>query len=309
MNRWIFAGFLLAGGCTGSSSVVESHGEEEVSHEHSVIRVDGNTLKELGIGFYVVDSGYIYRNYMFPANIIESSNSSAMVRARFPGIVVKLLKYQGDRVKHGDVVAFIESDESFSRYPVYAPIDGVVSSQMVSTGESVEKGQPIMKIVDLREVWVKGMIYPEDANRVRKGQRVEVHRHFGDEYVILPGKIFMVSPELDEETRLLPVFISVDNRNGLLKPGMYGDVIVRDSQKVSMRIPAQAVHVIDSDTLIFLKKGDAVHRKRVSLGIRGEEFVQVLSGLNIGDTVFSRNSFMLRAEFEKESWVGEGHSH
>lgn len=306
MRTWPFVFLFLFYACSGA---FKGEDTEEKEHAHGEIRITEELILEQGLELAIVDSGYIYYTYKFPAHVVESKEASAIIRVRFPGIITKIYRGQGDRVKEGEVVAQVESDESFSTYSITSPISGIVVEQMVSEGEAVDKGQPIMKVMNLKEVWVKGMIYPQKAPMVREGQTVEVHRHFGDRYVKLEGRIFLVSPQVDEETRLLPVFIEVENDGGILKPGMYGDVVLRDSQRVHRRLPMEAVHVMGSDTVVFLKRGERVEQRIVSLGIRGENYVEVLDGVSVGDTVFAKNSFVIKAEMEKESWMEEGHSH
>ncbi len=305
---WLKLAFLLMF-VLACAKKEESAKEEEHAHKEEAVEISKDVLDEMDIRTFVASEGYLYKEVKIPAEVIKSRNASTLVRARFSGIIADITRKLGDRVSKGDVLAYIESDESFSWYPVRSPISGTLTKQFVSKGEAVDKGEVLFEVVSLREVWVKAMLYPKDAHIVRKGQKVKVHRHFGEEYEEFEGRVFLVSPEVDEETRLIPIYISVKNRKNLLKPGMYGDVIVLDSVHVDLRIPKTAVHIVENDTFVFMKEGEHIVKRKVSLGKQGLNFVEVLRGLEQGDTVFSQNSFVIRAEMEKEEWMGEGHTH
>ena len=306
--RWGLSGFLiLLVSCSGSSGGAEKHGEGEHVHQHGEIHLEDGMVETLGLGVHVVDSGYIVKRRKYPAEVVRSYEGVATVRARFPGIVLKIYVKPGDRVGRGQVVARIESDESFTAYRVVAPISGIVSRIMVTEGVVVERGVPLLEITDPSKIWVRAMVWPAEVDFVKEGKEIVFHRHFGDSYREAEGRIFFVAPYLDSTTRMIPVMAYLYESRGL-RPGMYGDIIVSDSHRVNLMVPLSAVHVVDGDTLVFLAEGERAHPVRVSLGISDGENVEVVSGLEAGDTVFSENSFLLRAEMEKEIWMG-GHGH
>ncbi len=291
-----------------SSSGPEVAGKEE-AHEHSVDRIHlGKEMEEiLGMGVYVAGKGVLVERKKYPAEVIRSYKGVATVRARFPGMVLEIGVNPGDRVRRGQVLARIESDESFTVYALRSPISGVVSRIMVSEGVVVDRGVPLMEITAPSKVWVRAMVWPSEVDFVYEGKGVVFHRHYGDRYVEIPGRIFFVAPYLDSTTRMIPVLVSL-RRSDILRPGMYGDLLVADTHRVNIAIPVSAVHVLEGDTLVFVKEGDGARPRRISTGRSDGEMVEVVSGLEEGDTVFSEHSFLLRAEMEKGIWMG-AHEH
>ncbi len=301
--------FFLFTACSSPAGRMDV-GEEDVhGHREGEIHLREDMERTLGLETHVVGPGYIIRKRKYPAEVIRSYDGVATVRARFSGIVKEIPVNPGDRVRKGQVVARIESDESFTTYDVKSPISGVVSRIMVTEGVVVGRSVPLLEITDPYRVWIRAMVWPSEVDFVKEGKSVIFHRHFGDEYREIPGRIFFVAPYLDSTTRMIPVLARVGDRRGL-RPGMYGDMVVVDSHRVNLAIPVSAVHVVEGDTLVFVKRGHVARPAGVSLGMSDGSMVEVLSGLRKGDTVFSGHSFLLRAEMEKEIWMGgHGHAH
>ncbi len=311
--RWkiliLFIFFMVSISCSSRSGGPDGVEAEAHEHREGEIHLEDEMERTLDLATHVVGPGYIVRKRKYPAEVIRSYEGVATVRARFPGMVLRIHVNPGDRVRRGQVVARIESDESFTAYDVKAPISGIVSRIMVTEGVVVGRGIPILEITNPSRVWIRAMVWPSEVDFVRKGKAIVFHRHFGDEYREIPGIIFFVAPYLDSTTRMIPVMARVSDA-GELRPGMYGDIVVADSHRVSLLVPASAVHVVEGDTVVFLKEEDGARPVKVSLGISDGERVEVISGLQEGDTVFSDHSFILRAELEKGIWMGgHGHAH
>ena len=293
---------LFALSCTGGSETVEEE------HKEGEKAVPVRKVMEAGAEMGIVGPGFLKVSRKFPGEVVEDKRRAATLRARFPGVVKTTYKLPGDPVRRGEVVARIESDQSMTEYPVVSPINGYVGRRYVSPGEAVEKGEPLYDVLDLSWVWVRALAYPHTVEGIRRGMEAYVVRETSEGRLALKGKVLSVSPEADEETRLLPFIIAVKN-DGSLRPGMFVDVLVADSFEVPLAVPKEAVHTLEGDTVVFRKEGDVAVPVKVSIGRAGDSAYEVLSGLKAGDTVFVRNSFVIKAEIEKKEWEGEGHEH
>ena len=92
-----------------------------------------------------------------------------------------------------------QTGQAKSRLTIYAPIGGTVTEKLAVEGKYVTAGEPIYRIADLSLVWLMLELYPDDAARVRFGQRVEA------EVQSLPGRTFegrvaFVSPTVRKRT-------------------------------------------------------------------------------------------------------------
>ena len=126
-----------------------------------------------------------------------------------------------------------------SRLTIYAPVGGTVTEKMAMEGRYVKAGEPIYRIADLSTVWLMLELYPEDAARIRFGQRVEA------ELQSLPGEVFegrvaFIAPTVNVADRTVGVRVEFLNGEGRLRPGDYA------SAKVYLPIGQQG-EVYDAD--------------------------------------------------------------
>jgi membrane fusion protein (multidrug efflux system) len=118
---------------------------------------------------------------------------------------------------------------------ITSPVDGVVSQAIADPGEHIQPGQPIAIVNDPQDVWVEANIEETDIRKIQLGQPVDLdvdaypQRKFAgkviqigaatrSEFAIIPAG--SASAHFIKVTQRLPVKIAVDNREGLLKPGM-----------------------------------------------------------------------------------------
>src|SRR5690606_18260569 len=95
------------------------------------------------------------------------------VSARFPGPIRSVSGKIGDRVKQGQVLATVESDESLQVYSIVAPLSGVITARNANPGEQ-SRSRARFTVADLSTVWVELSLCPRDLAKVRVGQKVQI---------------------------------------------------------------------------------------------------------------------------------------
>lgn len=193
--------------------------------------------------------------------------------------------------------------------PLTAPLAGIVSERHLTLGETVEAGgqEPAFVILDTSDLWVHANLYEKDLARVHVGQAAEVTTpaYPGRTF---RGKVTLVSPVLDPETRTAQARIAVANPDGRLKPEMFATVALHAGSIRAIAVPAQAVMQDKGATYVFVQTGETTFERRdVEVGPKAGGFVPVRSGLQAGDRVVTEGAFVLKAELLKESF-GE-HEH
>ena len=128
-----------------------------------------------------------------------------------------------------------KTGQTFDQMDIDAPTGGVVIERLVSEGAYVKKGDPLFRIADLSEVWVKLDAYESDLQWVRYGQTVTF------EAEALPGREFegtvaFLSPTLDATTRTVNIRVNAGNPDGALKPGMFVKALVTSRLAVGGRV-------------------------------------------------------------------------
>ena len=202
----------------------------------------------------------------------------------------------GDSVRQGQSLASVESNESLQVYPVPSPQVGVVTERFTNPGEQAE-GQPLFTVADLSSVWVELSLYPRDRSRVQVGQAVRVKADGG---LSADGRIVFLSPLGSSATQSLTARVLLDNKDGRWTPGLYvqGEVAVTETN-TAMAVPAGAIQELEGGTSVFVQGADGLMPRAVKVGRSDGRMVEILEGLQAGESVVSEGSFVLKAELGK----------
>ena len=93
-------------------------------------------------------------------NIVTDPSSLSHVRARFDGMVTKVNANLGNKVKKGETLAVVESNESLKSYPVAAPFSGTVIARHANEGE-LSSVLVLFSIANYADVWAQLKIFPQ----------------------------------------------------------------------------------------------------------------------------------------------------
>lgn len=120
----------------------------------------------------------------------------------------------------GQITELESTGKAQSRLTIYAPQGGTVVEKLAVEGNYVKSGDPIYRIAELSTVWLMLKLFPEDASRIRFGQRVEaVIQSLPGERLI--GRVAFIDPTVDPKTRSVGVRVELLNDHGRLRPGDY----------------------------------------------------------------------------------------
>ena len=174
-----------------------------------------------------------------------------------------------------------------------SPCDGFVLEKTAVVGMHVAPGQTLYRLANLDDVWVEADAYEPDLARVRVGT---VARITPDAYPgsVLTARVVFISPGLDRESRTAKVRLEVPNRDGRLKPGMYANVELAAAYPAALVVPADAVIDSGREQVVFIADGNGTFTpRRVTIGARGPDVVEILSGLDEGQRVASSATLVL----------------
>ena len=179
-----------------------------------------------------------------------------------------------------------------------SPVSGTIVEKMIIEGERAEPGRALLKIADLSKMWVVAEVAEQDLGMVRVGANAMLT------FRALPGKaiegkVAFIYPELMAETRTGRVRIVLDNSGELFKQDMYAEVVMDaaggDASVVT--VPIDAVIDSGSQQVVIIDKGEGKFEPRqVSIGTRGEGFVEVKTGVSAGENVVVAANFLIDAE-------------
>ncbi len=199
-------------------------------------------------------------------------------------------------VPDDEIARLAREGTAATRLTLRSPVSGTVLERGVAEGQYVSADTPLLTLADLSRVWVLADLYEMDISRVRVGDRA---RFTSDALRERPyqGTVDFVYPTISSETRTLKLRIALDNRDGALRPGMYGRAQVTSPGAPTLAIPEEAVVNAGEHDYVFLARaGGHFEPRMIQVGLREVDWVQVLKGLAEGDTVVASASFLIDSE-------------
>jgi cobalt-zinc-cadmium efflux system membrane fusion protein len=192
---------------------------------------------------------------------------------------------------------------------VTAPIDGMILTRHFTIGEWVrpDEEQPGFTVADLSGLWALADIYEKDLGRVHVGQAAEVKvEAFPDR--TFAGRVSLIAPALDPETRTAKARVAIVNAGGLLKPQMFGRVKLNVGRHQALAVPTAAVVGEHDEFFAFTQEEPGEYRQRhVRVGTASGGYFPVLEGLKAGDKVVTGGVFVLKSELAKGSFSEHQH--
>ncbi len=194
--------------------------------------------------------------------------------------------------------------------PIASPIGGVVVEKAITQGEFVNSEKMLFVVADLSTLWVVIDIYEKDISRIKIGAGVEVSvTAFPDK--IFKGKVSYIADVVDENTRTEKARVTIDNTSGLLKPGMFATVLTeaaRGGVERLIAVPETAVQIDGAQRYVFVRIApDKFKRREIETGRTLGKRLEVTAGLQGGEAVAIRGSFILKSELKKDELEGDSH--
>jgi cobalt-zinc-cadmium efflux system membrane fusion protein len=195
-----------------------------------------------------------------------------------------------------DVLSGTRQGQGLSRYPLTAPIDGVLVEARATVGEQVDSTRPLFVVLDASVVWVEARVYEGDVARVEgtTGALVSAAAYEGKRFT---ARVYNVGQVVDESTRSVRVLFEVDNREGRLRPGMFVDVAIGEGGRQDvLSVPEQAIlEDEEGHAFVFVHTApEAFELRPVVLGGKDGGWRAVRQGLKAGERVVVSGAPALR---------------
>jgi len=267
--------------------------DEKVIPARSIIEAEAN-LREARVG--VFNAEQMLRNLRLP---IRNEDVVALIGLPEDQIARKM-RFLG---LPDSLVSEIESETATANLvPLVAPFDGIVIGRDLVVGESVGGDEKkYFTIADVSQMWVTLEVRQEDSSELVVGQTMEFVPD-GDWDRLVEGRLSWISTEADERTRTLQVRAIVENQQGKLRANTYGTGRIHlSSSENALVVPNNAIQKEGAVSVVFIREiapdgAQRFVRREVQIGIRTEDYTEILSGLDDSESVVTAGSFILRAE-------------
>ena len=186
-----------------------------------------------------------------------------------------------------------------------SPISGTILEKNVFNGQSVMAQNELYVVADLSTVWMQAKIFEYELPHIEVGMPATVSisslptRQFS-------GSVVFIDPVVDEVSRSVQVRVELANRDGQLKPGMFGSIVITHAMGSGLTVPASAILQSGERDIVF--RAAAAGRfvpVQVKVGpLRFGDRFQVLEGLKAGDQVAASGNFLIDSESRLEAGGG-----
>ena len=205
------------------------------------------------------------------------------------------------KLNEDQIAAIEEKGEITERMEIKAGTSGIVHKKMVNEGDYINKGSVLYHIAKIDTVWIMFDAYQEDVPLIEQGDQIE--------YTVsgIPGETFnstvnFIDPLMNEKSRVAKVRAETNNRNGLLKPGMFVEGVMTSGNLGSgeeLIVPSSSVMWTGKRSVVYIKipnrKEPTYALREVVLGASlGEEYI-VKKGLEENEEVVTHGTFAVDA--------------
>ncbi len=175
---------------------------------------------------------------------------------------------------------------------IKAPFSGVIGVRQVSEGALLEPGTVIAQLDDISTIEAELQIAERYLAQIQTGQKVTVQSSAYPD-TAFEGVISVIENRLDPLSRQFTAMADINNDKHLLKPGMLLDVAIQFSEENVIAIAEEAIIPLAKKHYVFVVKEGAAQRRAVRIGRRFDGKVEILQGVQAGETVVTQGQLTL----------------
>jgi len=236
-----------------------------------------------------VETGTIERSVILNGEIL--ARNQVTIYPTVGGRLTSLRYAIGDRVNRGDVVAMVDPSrpgEVYSQNPVISTISGTVLNVPFHIGDTVTSQSGIVIVGDLSSLLVETYVPERFVASVRQRMRAVLW------FEAIRGETFNaevteINPVLDPVSRTIRIRLRFLNNDSRIKAGMFATISLVTDRKTDIPViqRTSVINTYGSWIVFVVDEGNIARRREVTLGIDNENFLEVLSGVELGEKVVS----------------------
>ena len=281
-----------------SGKIVENEEENAIQVSYFSGRIERLNINSTGVK---VNKGQllatIYSPELFAAQqeLITASSLKETQPTLYKAVRNKLKLWKLSETQINQIETSGKVKENF---PVYATVSGTVSEKLVAEGASVKQGQPLFKIANFNTLWANFDVYENQIGLFKKGQEISITTNTNK---VINAKVDFIDPVLDTKTRTVKLRVVLNNRNNLLKPGMFVEGKIKginSNEGAIISIPASAVLWTGKRSVVYVKMNEnapVFEMREITLGNRIGDNYEVLKGLKNEDEIVTNGTFTVDA--------------
>ena len=183
---------------------------------------------------------------------------------------------------------------AIAKTEIKAPFSGTIGLKEVSEGSFVSPGTKITHLVNSSPIRIECSIPEKYTSLIKKNMKIQFHI-YGNEQSF-EAKISAINPMIDPISRTTKIIALYSNKKGECKPGAFADIEIPLSvEEKAIIIPNEAIVPDIRGLRVFLLKQGKAKPKPIEAGMRTASSLEIIKGLNIGDTVLVAGASLMKA--------------
>ncbi len=184
------------------------------------------------------------------------------------------------------------------QYKIKAPFSGKVGLRNISVGGYVKNGQELLIIEDLSILKFDFQVPERYSNLVDLGQKVSIQTNTSSKTI--EGIVNAIDVGNKNRGRFLVLRTLVKNENGTLRSGMFGKIkLTIDKKEDAIVVSEEALFSEQSSKFVWRVSDGIVKKTPVTIGLRLNNEVEIINGLDNGDLVVTAGHLKLRKDGQK----------
>lgn len=221
------------------------------------------------------DNEFRQRKLLEKDAISQEEYDNALNRLNVTNADIKLLEAQWEKTK------------------IRAPFDGTIGLRFVSEGAFINSSTVIATLYNLSPAKIDFAVPGRYSTQVQPGKKI--YFTIENDARVLEGEVYAIEPQIDANTRTLKVRALADNTGNLLLPGQFVRVeLILQTIDNAILVPSEAVVPELSGHKVYLNKSGKATETKVEIGLRTDRNVEIVSGLNSGDTLITTGLLQMR---------------
>ena len=215
-------------------------------------------------------------------NKIETFGTAVSIRTKSYNIekyeIISPINYN-EKIKEGEIIAKLKNRN------IVAPFDGVIGKRDFSDDITVEESSIVVNLEDATILYVDVDIPEIYAPYIKEGLSTDI-KFSGNYKKIYNGIIESTASRINTKKRSLAARIKLNNSNLELLPGALLEITIKYNNRNSLGIPDTSVILEGNKVYVYkVTKDNLAQKVEINVGIRNEGYLEVISGLNAGETI------------------------
>lgn len=213
----------------------------------------------------------------------------------------RLLQWE---VSPSEIEQLDQRGKAITDLTIYSPVSGYITEKKALPNMYVQPETMLYTVADLSDVWVIAQVFQSDAGKIKPGDTADVTV---DAYPgqVFSGRLDYLLPQLDTNTRTLPVRLVFPNPGMKLRPGMYVNVRVKHSMGRQLVVPATAAFHSGTKNLVFVYSGEGnIEPRDVEIGPQVENQIVITRGLKAKEKIVTSANFLIDSEAQLQAAAG-----